>query len=62
MAGIGTLTLLAAIGLFASSRPAHSVGGPVAVMVADTVPIQDIDSVLCHQQRVYHSSRKAAGD
>ena len=34
-AGVGTLTLLAGIGLFAS-RPAHTAGGPVAVSVANT--------------------------
>ena len=35
LAGFGTLTLLAGIGLFAS-RPAHSVGGPVPVTVTNT--------------------------
>ena len=35
LAGFGTLTLLAGIGLFAS-RPAHTAGGPVAVSVANT--------------------------
>ena len=34
-AGIGTLTLLAGIGLFAS-RPAHTAGGPVPVAVTNT--------------------------
>ena len=35
LAGFGTLTLLAAVGLFAS-RPAHTAGGPVPVAVANT--------------------------
>ena len=43
MAGVGTLALLAAVGLFAS-RPARSVGGPVPVNVANTVTNQDRDS------------------
>ena len=34
LAGVGTLTLLAAVGLFAS-RPAHTAGGPVPVTVAN---------------------------
>ena len=34
LAGVGTLTLLATIGLFAS-RPAHTAGGPVPVTVAN---------------------------
>lgn len=43
LAGFGTLTLLAAIGLFAS-RPAHTAGGPVPVTVANTVQNRDTDS------------------
>ena len=35
LAGVGTLTLLAAIGLFAS-RPARTAGGPIPVTVANT--------------------------
>ena len=35
LAGFGTLTLLAGIGL-AASRPAHTAGGPIAVTVANT--------------------------
>ena len=35
LAGFGTLTLLAGLGLFAS-RPAHTAGGPIAVSVANT--------------------------
>ena len=35
LAGFGTLTLLAGLGLFAS-RPAHTAGGPIAVNVANT--------------------------
>ena len=41
LAGVGTLMLLAAVGLFAS-RPAHTAGGPVPVNVANAV--QDRDS------------------
>ena len=40
LAGIGTLTLLAAVGLFAS-RPAHTTGGPVPVTVANAVQERD---------------------
>ena len=35
LAGFGTLTLLAAVGLFAS-RPAHTAGGPIPVTVANS--------------------------
>lgn len=41
LAGLGTLTLLAGIGLLAS-RPAHTTGGPVPVTV--TNPVQNRDS------------------
>jgi len=43
MASIGTLAIAAAIGVFAS-RPAHTVGGPVAVAVSNTIANQDIDN------------------
>ncbi len=43
-AAVGTLTLLAAAGLFASSRPAHTAGGPVPVTVANTVQNHDRDN------------------
>ncbi len=43
LAGFGTLTLLAGIGLFAS-RPAHTAGGPVPVFVANTVQNRDVDN------------------
>lgn len=36
LAGLGTLALVAGVGLFASSRPAHTAGGPVPVSVANT--------------------------
>ncbi len=36
LAAFGTLALLASAGLFASSRPAHTAGGPVPVTVANT--------------------------
>jgi hypothetical protein len=35
LAGFGTLALVAAVGLFASSRPAHTAGGPIAVAVSN---------------------------
>ena len=43
LAGIGTLTLLASIILFAS-RPAHTAGGPVPVTVSNSVHTQDVDN------------------
>ena len=43
-AGIGTLTLLAGLGLLAS-RPAHTAGGPIAVTVTNPlVGVTDADS------------------
>ena len=50
LAGVGTLTLLAAVGLFAS-RPAHTAGGPVPVTVANAplaVINQDSDNPARH--------------
>ena len=44
LAGAGLLTLLGGLGLFASSRPARSVGGPVPVSVANTVQNSDVDN------------------
>ena len=38
LAGFGTLALVAGVGLFASSRPAHTAGGPIPVTVAN-VPL-----------------------
>ena len=38
-AGFGTAALVAAVGLFASSRPAHTAGGPIPVNVANTVSV-----------------------
>jgi hypothetical protein len=35
LAGLGTAALVAGVGLFASSRPAHTAGGPIAVNVAN---------------------------
>ncbi len=35
LAGFGTAALVAGVGLFASSRPAHTAGGPIAVNVAN---------------------------
>ena len=44
LAGVGTLTLLAGMGLFAS-RPAHTVSGPVPVTVANTsLAVTDADA------------------
>jgi len=44
LAGFGTLALLAAVGLFAS-HPAHSVGGPVPVTVANSpLATADLDN------------------
>ena len=37
LAGFGTAALVAGVGLFASSRPAHTAGGPIPVNVANTV-------------------------
>jgi hypothetical protein len=41
--GLTLLTLLAAVGLFASSRPAHTAGGPIPVSIANTVVNRDAD-------------------
>jgi hypothetical protein len=38
LAGFGTAALVAAVGLFASSRPAHTAGGPIPVSIAN-VPL-----------------------
>lgn len=38
LAGVGTVALVAAVGLFASSRPARTAGGPIPVAVAN-VPL-----------------------
>ena len=35
LAGFGTAALIAALGLVAASRPAHTAGGPIAVTVAN---------------------------
>jgi len=43
LAGFGTLTLLAGIGLFAS-HPAHSGGGPVPVTVTNSLNVQNHDA------------------
>ena len=43
LAGFGTAALVAAVGLFASSRPAHTAGGPIPVTVANTVPTTAAD-------------------
>ncbi len=42
LAGVSTVALVAGVGLFAASRPAHSTGGPVPVAVTNAV--QDRDS------------------
>jgi hypothetical protein len=42
--GLGTAALVTGVGLFASSRPAHTAGGQVPVTVANTVPTTDLDS------------------
>ncbi len=39
LAGFGTAALVAGVGLFASSRPARTAGGPVPVTVTNTVPV-----------------------
>ena len=44
LAGFGTAALVAGVGLFASSRPAHTAGGPVPVTVANTVQNHDADN------------------
>ena len=44
LAGFGTAALVAAVGLFASSRPAHTAGGPIPVTVANTVQNRDADN------------------
>ena len=43
LAGFGTAALVAAVGLFASSRPAHTAGGPIPVMVSNA-PLHVTDS------------------
>jgi hypothetical protein len=43
LAGLGTAALVIAVGLFASSRPAHTAGGPIPVAVANTVVNRDAD-------------------
>lgn len=43
VSGCALLSLLAAVGLFAS-RPAHTAGGPVPVTVSNTVHTQDVDN------------------
>ena len=44
LAGFGTAALVAGVGLFASSRPAHTAGGPISVNVANTVQNHDADN------------------
>ena len=39
LAGFGTAALVTGVGLFASSRPARTAGGPVPVTVTNTVPV-----------------------
>ena len=39
LAGLGTAALVAGVGLFASSRPARTAGGPIPVTVGNTVAI-----------------------
>ncbi len=41
---LALLAALAAVGLFASSRPAHTAGGPIPVNVANTVQTQNVDN------------------
>ena len=36
LAGFGTAALVAGVGLFASSRPAHTAGGPIPVTVSNS--------------------------
>ena len=43
-AGFGTAALVASIGLFALSRPAHTAGGPVQVVVANTLANRDAEN------------------
>ena len=45
LAGIGTAALVAAVGLFASSRPAHTAGGPIPVTVSNSsLNVTDADN------------------
>ena len=45
LAGFGTAVLLAGVGLFASSRPAHTEGGPVPVVVSNApLPVLNRDT------------------
>ena len=44
LAGFGTAALVAAVGFFASSRPAHTAGGPIPVTVANIVQNRDADN------------------
>ena len=45
LAGFGTAALVTAVGLFASSRPAHTAGGPVPVTVANSsLVVTDADA------------------
>ena len=43
-AGFGTAALVASVGFFASSRPAHTAGGPLPVAVANTVASRDAEN------------------
>jgi hypothetical protein len=45
LAGFGTAALVIAVGLFASSRPAHTAGGPIPVNIAN-VPLPTTPTAL----------------
>ena len=60
LAGFGTLTLLAGLGLFAS-RPARTAGGPIAVSVANT-PLATMPTDLAAPTQPFQHTFQAATD